>query len=44
VTLSTAFIGRLGEQQRTVALSKPQEVETWVTRRWEQRIRGREEI
>jgi hypothetical protein len=44
VTLSTASIGRLGEQQRTGALSEPRELEMWVTGRREQRIREREEI
>jgi hypothetical protein len=39
----TASIGRLGEQQRTGALSEPREVEMGVTGRYEQRIRGREE-
>jgi hypothetical protein len=37
-------IGRLKQQQRTGGLSKPREVEMWVTGRCEQRIRGREEI
>jgi hypothetical protein len=41
VKLSTASIERLGEQQKTGALSKQQEVEIWVTRKCEQRIRGR---
>jgi hypothetical protein len=40
----TASIERLGEQQRMGALSKPRELEIWVTGRCEQRIRGREEI
>jgi hypothetical protein len=44
VKLSTASIGRLGEQQMTGALSKPREVEMSVTGRCERRIRGREEI
>jgi hypothetical protein len=39
-----ASIGRLGEQQRTGALSKPQKLEMWVTGRCEQRIQGREKI
>jgi hypothetical protein len=39
-----ASIGRLGEQQRTGALSKPREVDMWVTGRCERRIRGRKEI
>jgi hypothetical protein len=42
--LSTASIGRLAEQQMTVALSKPREVEMWVTGRCELRMLGREEI
>jgi hypothetical protein len=44
VKFSTASIGRLGEQQRTGALSKPRELEMWTTGRCEQRIREREEI
>jgi hypothetical protein len=44
VKLSTASIGRLGEQQRTVALSKPRELEMWITGRCKRRIQGREEI
>jgi hypothetical protein len=44
VQLSTASIGRSEGQQRTMALSKPQEVEMWIMERCEQRIRGREEI
>jgi hypothetical protein len=39
-----AFIGRLGEQQRTGALSKSREVGMYVTGRCERRIQGREEI
>jgi hypothetical protein len=39
-----ASIGRLGQQQRTWALSKPRGIEMWVTGRCEQRSRGREEI
>jgi hypothetical protein len=39
-----ASVGRLGEQQRSGALSKPREVEMWVTGRCEQRTRGREEV
>jgi hypothetical protein len=35
---------RLREQQMTGALSKPREVEMWITGRCERRIRGREEI
>jgi PIN domain nuclease of toxin-antitoxin system len=42
--LSTASIWRLGEQQRTGALSKPRELEMWVTGRCEQGILEIEEI
>jgi hypothetical protein len=44
VKLSTASIRKLGEQQRTGALSKPRELEMGVTGRCEQRSWGIEEI
>jgi hypothetical protein len=39
-----ASIGRLGEQQRTGALSEPRKLEIWVTGRYEQSSPQREEI
>jgi hypothetical protein len=44
VKSATASVGRLGEQQMTWALSKPRELEMWVTGRYKWRIQGREEI